>query len=59
MSSVFNKIKQVISGAMPDIYETLKKANVRGEFDIKFVVYRNYNVDHTKLLEYSNFFNKT
>ena len=59
MSLVFNKVKQVVSGAIPDIFEALKKTKIRAEFYIKFVVYRNYNVDHTKLLEYSNFLNKS
>ncbi len=58
MGSVFDKLKQVIREAIPDIYETLKDTKTRAEFYLKFVVYRNYNVHHTQLLEHSNFFDK-
>jgi hypothetical protein len=58
MADAFDKLKQVIREAIPDIYDTLKETKTKAEFYLKFVVYRNYNVDHTKLLEYSNFFDK-
>jgi len=32
MSPVFEKVKQVISGAIPDIYDSIKKNNLRAEF---------------------------
>jgi len=59
MTYVFDKVKQVVSGAIPDIYDTLKKTKIRGEFQLKFVIYRNYSNEYNSLLEYSNFFNKT
>ena len=36
MGNVFEKVKQVISGAIPNIYEAMRLAKVRAEFKIKF-----------------------
>lgn len=58
MSDVFPKVVTVVQNAIPDIYEVIKQANVQGSFSIKFVIYRNYNSNEEKALEYSNFENK-
>jgi hypothetical protein len=59
MISLLNKMKNVIKDAIPNIYKAIQKAKVNGSFEIKFVVYRNYDSTHNKLLEYSNFETKT
>ena len=55
MGAVFPKVIQVALNAMPDIYQTIKKANLAGSFELKFVVYRNYNSDCSMILQYTNF----
>ncbi len=55
MNLVLNKMKNVIKYAIPNIYKAIQKAQVNVSFEIKFVVYRNYDSTHNKLLEYSNF----
>ncbi len=58
MGSVFEKLIQVIMLALPCIESVIKDANVNGSFEIKLVVYRNYNSTPEDLLAYSNFENK-
>jgi hypothetical protein len=48
-------MKNVIKDAIQNIYKAIQKAKVNGYFEIKFVVYRNYDSNKNKLLEYSNF----
>ncbi len=50
MSSVFPKVIQVVKGAIPDIYKVIEGAQVKGSFEIKIIVYRNYNSSADKLL---------
>jgi hypothetical protein len=59
MGDVFEKVKRVVNGAIPDIYESIKKSNVTADFLIKFVIYRNYGSGYLSLLQASNFFNKS
>jgi hypothetical protein len=59
MSAIFPKVIQVVQGAIPDIYKSIEEAKVQGSFEIKFVVYRNYNSDANKLIEFSNFEGKS
>ena len=59
MSHVFPRVVTVVQNAIPDIYEVIKQAKVEGSFDIKFVIYRNYNSNEEKLIEYSNYENKS
>ncbi len=59
MSDVFPKVVEVVKNAIPDIYEVIRQAKVEGSFDIKFVIYRNYNSSEELLIEYSNYENKS
>jgi hypothetical protein len=43
MGEVGPKIVKAIQNAIPDIYEAIKQTKIEASFDIKFVVYRNYN----------------
>ena len=43
MAEVFPKVVAVVQNAIPDIYDVIKKAKADGSFDIKLVIYRNYN----------------
>ena len=59
MSAAFPKVVSVVQKAIPGIYKAIRVANVEGSFEIKFVVYRNYNSTEDKLIEFSNFENKS
>lgn len=51
MKPVFEKVKQVVNGAMPDIYKAIKESKVDDvQIMIKIVIYRNYNSTHNKIL---------
>jgi hypothetical protein len=55
MQAVFDKVKQVVEGAMPDIYGAIESSGISGSFEIKFVVYRNYDLDCGQLVQWSSF----
>ncbi len=57
MGGVFDKIKAVIRNAIPQIYQTIKNTGQSGQFELKFVIYRNYNSTHDLILQYNNFEN--
>jgi len=50
MGDVFPKVIQVVQNALPDIINAIEQEKVQGSFQLKFVVYRNYNSDHNKLI---------
>ncbi len=43
---------------MPDIYGAIESSGISGSFEIKFVVYRNYDLDCGQLVQWSSFQNK-
>ena len=43
MGAVFEKLIQVIQNALPKIESVIHESGVRGTFEIKLVIYRNYN----------------
>jgi hypothetical protein len=55
MLSVFKKVKDVLKETFPRLYSVLKKSDAHAAFEIKIVIYRNYNSRVDLVLQATNF----
>ncbi len=55
MGNVFKRLVSVIQKALPLIRLAIQDSKVQGSFEIKWVIYRNYNSIKDELISYSNF----
>lgn len=58
MGNVFQSLIEVIQTALPRIEKAITNAKVEGSFEIKLVIYRNYNSKAELLFAKSNFSGK-